>query len=378
MSEKRILIASLLKPINDTRMYEKLGLSLSKLSETQIHIVGFQAPQPYGTPQNLYFHPLFNFKRLSLSRFLVQGKYEQLLHELKPDLIIACTHELLLPSQRYCQKHGAKLIYDVQENYTLNLTSQQNYPPILRQILAYRVGKVESKTAPAIEHFLLAEQSYADELRFLPQGDYTVIGNKYKQAPTYHVPVTPVRLREQPLKLLYSGTISELYGIFEAVELATSLHRLDASTALTIIGYSSRQQTLQQLQQLISNLPYVQLIGGDKLVPHQQILQSIQESNIGLLPYQPNPSTERCIPTKLYEYMAYALPMLVQQNPLWQSITEANRAGISIDFKQISPEDLLHRIRQQQFYSFGIPKDIFWDQEEIKLLELIKPILRID
>lgn len=376
MSETRVLIASLLKPINDTRMFEKLGLSLSKLEETEIHLVGFRAPAPAAVPANMFLHPIFDFKRLSLDRFWAQQKYKRLLRELKPDLIIACTHELLPASQQYCKKYGAKLIYDVQENYTLNLTSQQNYPPLLRQLLALGVARAEHKAAPGIEHFLLAENSYAQELPFLKEGKYTVIGNKYKPAPRYTVPTTPVQLAQQPLRLLYSGTIAELYGVFEAVSMAESLYELESSTTLTIIGYSARSHTLKQLQERIKGKDYITLIGGDRLVPHPQILQSIKLSNVGLLPYQPHPSTERCIPTKLYEYMAYALPVLVQQNPLWQSITETHQSGISIDFNQVRPKELLTRIRQQLFYTAGIPSEILWESEEAKLLSIIKEALK--
>ncbi|WP_266205189.1 glycosyltransferase [Pontibacter kalidii] len=375
MSETRILLASLLKPINDTRMYEKLGVSASKLTGTEIHIAGFQAPIPATAPANVYFHPIFDFKRLSLGRLLAQRKYKQLLHQLKPDLIIACTHELLGASRHYCKKYGARLMYDVQENYTLNLTSQQNYPPLLRQLLALGVARSEKNAAPGITHFLLAEESYALELPFLPEGKYTVIGNKYKPAPGYTLPATPVQLKQQPLRLLYSGTIAEVYGVFEAVSLAEALHQLEPSTTLTIIGYSSRSQTLNQLQERIKGKSFITLIGGDRLVPHQQILQSIKESNLGLLPYQPHPSTKHCIPTKLYEYMAYALPVLVQQNPLWQSITEAYQAGISIDFRQARPQELLPRIWQGLFYTSGIPADIFWEAEEAKLLQIVKDAL---
>ncbi|TPE42497.1 glycosyltransferase [Pontibacter mangrovi] len=375
MSETRILLASLLKPLNDTRMYEKLGLSLCKLPETQVHLAGFQAPLPEASPANLHFHPIFRFSRLSAGRFLAQQKYERLLHTLKPDLVIACTHELLQASLRYCRQYGAKLVYDVQENYTLNLTSQRHYPPLLRQLLARWVGSTEQRASPAVAHFLLAEESYAQELPFLRPGCFTVIGNKYKPAANYTLPATPVGLGNAPLRLLYSGTIAELYGVFEAVDLAEALHDLAPSTTLTIIGYCAHRQTLQKLQQRLQGKSYITLIGGDRLVPHQQILQHIQACNLGLLPYRPNPSTERCMPTKLYEYMAYALPVLVPENPLWQNVVVAAGAGLAIDFRQVSPLELLARIQQGLFYTSGVPQDVYWETEEKKLLGVISKII---
>lgn len=375
MSEKRILIASLLKPVNDTRMFEKIGLSVSKLSGTQVHVVGYEAPLPLAPP-NMHFHPVFNFNRLSFGRLKAQKTYQRLLKSIHPELLIVCTHELLEISRKYCRKYGAKLIYDVQENYALNLTSQRNYPLPARAFLANLVRKTEKKAAPVVSHFLLAERSYAEELTFLQQGKYSFLENKYKPETAYTSPVTPVKLAQGPLGLLYSGTIAALYGVFDAVALAEQLHALDESIRLTIIGYCADSQTLQQLRNLITNKSYIRLIGGDTLVPHAQILQAISQSHVGLLPYHPNPSTEKCIPTKLYEYMAYALPMLVQHNPLWQSMVDANNAGSMIDFKSACPSEVLLRIRGQVFYTKGIPVNIYWKSEELKLLSIVKALLK--
>ncbi|MBC5773253.1 glycosyltransferase [Pontibacter sp. KCTC 32443] len=375
MSEKRILLASLLKPINDTRMYEKLGLSLSKLPYTQVHIAGFEAPAPAGIPSNVQLHPVFSFRRLSISRFTAQRKFLKLLQSIKPDLIIVCTHELLLAAWYYSRKYKCKLIYDVQENYSLNLTAQDTYHPILKRVLATGVRSIEQLTASRIDHFLLAEQSYAQELPFI-EDRFTILENKYKPGTNYIKPATPVQVNRDKLKLLYSGTISSLYGIFEAVRLAEELHKTNADVTLTIIGYCAHTQTLQKLQQAILGKPYITLIGGDKLVPHQAILQAIATHDIGLLPYQPNPSTFRCIPTKLYEYMAYGLPILMKQNPLWDNLLSEAKAGLSINFNHHSISSLLLALYENKFYTSGIPADIFWEQEEGKLVTIVQRLLQ--
>ncbi|MFD2512587.1 glycosyltransferase [Pontibacter locisalis] len=369
MSEKRILIASLLKPINDTRMYEKLGLSLSKLKDTHVYVCGFKAPLPAASPGNLSFQPFFSFKRLSMGRVKAQLRFYRLLEEIKPDVLIACTHELLLPCYAYRRKHKVKLIYDVQENYALNLLKQNNYPPLLKQALALGVRSIEKWISPKIHHFLLAERSYADELLFL-ENRYTVLENKYKPSVSYTSPATPVMIKEKPLRLLYSGTIGEEYGIFEAIALAEKLFQVNNTTTFTIIGYCANKGTLHEIKQRIKEKGYIRLVGGDKLVPHEQIIEEINGSNVGLLPYQPNDSTFRCIPTKLYEYMAHALPILVQQNPLWHSIVKHHQAGISVDFNNIDEQDLTTTLRQTLFYTSSTPENIFWRTEEDKLLQV--------
>ncbi len=376
MPEKRILLASLLKPVTDTRMYEKLGVSLCQIPAVQVHICGYAAPLPASLPANVHLHPLFKFKRLSLGRARAQLQYYQLLCRVKPHLLLVCTHELLLPSLYYARKYNCPLVYDVQENYALNLKAQHNYPKSIKHVLAWGVSQIEKKAATQINHFLLAERSYAAELSFV-KDKYTFVENKYKPGAGYTLPVTPVALPPGPLRLLYTGTISEVYGVFEAIAFASAVQEIRPGSTLTIIGYSPSGKTWQQVKALTARKPYITLIGGDYLLPHQQILEKIQHSDLGLLPYQPNASTFRCIPTKLYEYMAHGLPVLIQYNPLWQDIIGPAKAGISIDFKTFDAAAILQQVSQQQFYTSGVPVTSDWAGEEQKLLAAITPLLEV-
>lgn len=376
MSEKRILLASLLKPINDTRLYEKLGTSLSKIPGASIHIAGYEAPIPSGAPASVHFHPIFQFRRLSAGRLTAQSDYFRLLQRIRPQLVIVSTHELLLPTLLYKTKYSSvRIVYDVRENYSLNLRAQHNYRWPLKHLLAATVRGIERLTAGSIDHFLLAERSYADELQFLGNR-YTFIENKYNGLWHHSAAAIPVSLPATgELRLLYSGTIAEEYGIWEAIELAKQLQTVRPDTKLTIIGYCANSHTLTQLRKICQTLLFVDLIGGNKLVPHQSILQQIQESHIGLLPYRPNASTFRCIPTKLYEYMAHALPILIQENPLWQGIVEGNDAGRSINFSQLNAAALYEDLSTSSFYNKGIPASIYWQSEEEKLLKVITALL---
>jgi hypothetical protein len=177
------------------------------------------------------------------------------------------------------------------------------------------------------------------------------------------------------LRLLYSGTIAKEYGIFEALRFAEQLQKVYPATRLTIIGYCANASTWNSILKATQDKEFIELIGGQQLVPHQQLLEQVRRSHIGLLPYRPNLSTFRCIPTKLYEYMANALPILVQENPLWQTLVEENGAGLSIDFSQPYTAGLYTLLRQKEFYAAGIPADISWETEENKLIQVIENLL---
>ena len=95
MSNTRILLASVLKPVDDTRMYEKLGKAFAKIDKAEIHIAGFHANNVV-PEEKIELHPLFNFDRLSYRRFGASLKIWLLLIKVKPEVIIANTHELLI------------------------------------------------------------------------------------------------------------------------------------------------------------------------------------------------------------------------------------------------------------------------------------------
>jgi len=372
MNKTRLLLASLLKPVNDSRSFEKLGLSISKLPSVEVHICGYKAATPT-TKAKIFFHPVFNFPRLSWGRIMAQFKYLKLIFHLKPQVIIIGTHELLICSLIYKALKSCSLIYDVQENYYLNLTSQKVYAPIIRKVAAKFIRLVETLTAPFINFFFLAEESYVQELPFI-RHKYLVLQNKYKPAPHFTLPQKSTGTKipsSGNINLLYSGTISELYGIFEAIRLVDALNQISPRYTLTIIGYWPQAAIGQQVKKLIRNKPYISLFGGDILVAHAQILQAIATAQVGLLPYHLHPSLERCLPTKLFEYLAHSLPILVQENPYWEKIITKHQAGFSINFNNPDPTAIIRNLEQNTFYHNIDLSNVFWNSEEDKLLQFL-------
>lgn len=367
----KILLASVLKPVNETRMYEKFAKSLLKLNDVEIHIAGF-SPAKNSIPENrIFFHTLFSASRLHISRFSAQIKLLKLLLKVKPQLVIITTHEILLVSILHKIIFGTVLIYDVQENYYRNIRFTPTFPPFIRNIIASGVRLLEIMTRPFIDLYFLAERNYESEFSFTRYKSY-VLENKFKNEAL--TPVIRQDLKLNPknsLRFLYSGTIAEVYGIFKAIDLVKKLHKINSNITLTIIGYSPKKETFNRVKQEIKDSPFISLIGGDLPVGHSEILNEIQNSDIGILSYLSNKSTENCIPTKLYEYLSLYLPMIIPPNPTWTSITDSYNASITYDFNKSKPEDLLKQLSQQFFYT-SKPENTTWDSEEIKFLQVIK------
>ncbi|MCC3157114.1 glycosyltransferase [Hymenobacter sp. 15J16-1T3B] len=379
-----ILLASVLKPVDDTRMYEKFGRSLAEAGY-RAAVAGRAAGAPSGANDGILQEPLFHGHRLGLARLRAQWHYWRLLRTTKPELVIAHAPELLPLTVLWHKLTGRPFFYDVRENYALNIRTQQVYRGLLRRVLAAGVAWMEQAAARRAAAVLLAERSYARELPWLPAGRTVVLENKYvPPAGAPAPPPAPVRLPApaEPLRLLYSGTISELNGVFDAINLAARLHRHRGNVSLTVIGYCQRPDEQRRLDDLATeHADWLRVVGGAQPVPHAAILAEIRRSHLGLLPYRPHPSSWHCIPTKLYEYFANALPVLIPPNPLWQAEVEQHEAGAVVDFQRALPE--VERVWAMSsprhyprgFYPHGPPADALWQSEAPRLLAAVQAAL---
>jgi glycogen(starch) synthase len=371
-----ILLASVLKPLDDTRMFGKFGRTLAARPETVVHVAGRAAPHPADAPANLHTHTLLRGTRLSLDRLRAQLRYRQLLRQLRPRLVVVHAPELLpLTLLWQALGRGRHFLYDVRENYALNIRTQRVYPAWLRRLLAGAVRALETLAARRAARVLLAERSYAAELPFAQPENTVVLENKYQPQPGETLPTQagPMPAPGQPLRLLYSGTISELNGVFEAMAFAQNLRHYWPEAQLTIIGFCQQPAVLARLRQLVAAEPGVVLIGGDVPVPHARIVAEIQRSHLGLLPYRPHPSSAQCVPTKLYEYLAHALPLLLPPNPLWQQVAAPYAAAVTVDFPHVSSE-FVAELTSRRFYPDGPPAAALWAAEAIKLGAVVDSI----
>jgi glycogen(starch) synthase len=369
-------------------MYGKLARTLAGRlpGPGRVWVAGRQAPAP--TTDGIEFTSLLHGSRLSLGRLAAQWRYWQLLRRVRPTLVVVTAPELL-PLTLFWQRlgRGRQFVYDIQENYALNIRSQGVYPAAVRGLLAGLLRWIEARAAHRAAALLLAEASYADELPFLkdlPTSQVLLLENKYQPQPGEVLPraARPLPAPTEPLRLLFSGTISDLNGVQEALALARQLRAVLAwpgGVRLTVIGFCQQPALLAELREVAqAEADWLTLIGGAELVPHARLVAEIGRSHLGLLPYRPHPSTARCRPTKLFEYLAHGLPVLVPHNPPWESLVQQHTAGLVVDFGQPAAvaAQVAAVLPTAVFYPAGLPaEEVLWAGEGKKLGHLLESLL---
>lgn len=362
MKKRRIVFVSVLNPVDDTRMFEKMGASLAQHKDYEIFILG-QPSNSKPAHAGIHFIPFKKVKRLSIDRLLLPLQIGLKLIKVKPELLIVNTHELLIVSLLNRILFGCQIVYDLRENYYRNIKYAESFSPWLRTPLALVVRLKEMLITPLFHHFILAEKSYQKELKFIGQR-FSILENKAVLTQPFQ------RIKGSSFNLLFSGTMARSTGVFHAIELADSLHQIDSKVTLTIIGYCAIDAIRIDIRKEVKDKPFIRLIGFDEPVAHGLIIQEIMQADFGIIYYPPLPHTSGSVPTKLYEYLAYQLPILTWETQSFVDMIKTNEAGLIVSGPH---ESLLRKMVDNQFYPRP-PENVYWEKE--KFQRLIEKLLR--
>jgi glycosyltransferase involved in cell wall biosynthesis len=365
IKKRRILLASVLKPVDEPRAFEKIGQSLAAAGY-EVFIAGTSTSAKQ-TVDSVSFLPHPKMNRISLSRIITRVQILFSVFKIKPDLLIVCTHELLSVAILYRLLTGKKIIYDVQENYFANILYTHAFPKFIRRIIASFVRLKETTASVFFSGFILAEQCYSLELRFVKK-NCVVIENKCKLPDDFRR-----KTNEGSIRFIFTGTLAESTGVFEAIDFVKKIHAQESKVELRIVGFSLLPSILQQIRSEIQSNPFISLKGGDQFVSHAEVLEEISSADFGLISYPILPHTKNRIPTKLYEYMACGLPFLLEENEEWVKVCEQYPSAFAIKFKNPSIPDILSLIKHNH-HGEG-KKETLWQTEESKLLPFVSRLV---
>jgi glycogen synthase len=357
VKKKNIVIASLLKPVNDVRMYEKFACSLIKQTDFKVHLIGFSADAISQSPK-IQFHGLFNFSRSSFGRMVSSWNFYIKILELKPYQLIVNTHDFQIVSSFYQIIFGVKKLYDVQENYMYNILYMGGFKSFIRYGLAYMVRAKEMLCHTMTRACIMAEKAYERELPFA-RNTSVVIENKFC------VQVKENGSKESQLKsvfdALFSGTIAVSYGAFEALTLHKRLLSLNKEFKLTFVGRCVMHDDLLLLNKVSDQLAGVFKLWSSNSLNHDLIVGEMAKSSLAYLPYRVNPAVGYCVPTKFYEYAYFDLVILIPNWLFWLDIL------FSLGFKMIYFNDIVAFVLSDDVDKLVL--EWFW--EEYKLIGLV-------
>ncbi len=356
----------------DARIFFKEAQSLSKKYQVDFYAVTDDTASESFENSHLNIHLLDKAKRHNRYKIWRQ-LYKEILasdatyyHFHDPELL------LLLPFLKRKKKTG-KFIYDIHENFPKAIQSKSWIPKYLRKRLAKIVPIIEKKLLNQTDGILFAEESY--------KHDYQALSSKVLTEDIYNYPkiqnrtsVVP-RAKQEPITFVYVGRIAEIRGIWEMLDMIRSLTNDQKNVRLKLVG-SCENNLLEKVKQYIHRYSLENVVEYQSFVAYDQLASIYAQCDIGLCLLHPVGNYTESIATKMFEYMAHGLPMIVSNFPLWRSIIEQSKNGFAVDVRdskeivyaanQLVSSSLLREEQSKNGMNY-LQKGFSWSSEEAKL-----------
>lgn len=278
----------------------------------------------------------------------------------------------LIPLGHLLRARGARVVYDVHEQYPLHARAKLEGRPLRAAGKARMWEALEESARRSFDGFVCASDSLAE--RF--PGERTVtVGNFPLLDEFDSVPDAPPLSAREPVAL-YLGCARPDRGLHHLVE-AARLFPEDSAARLRIAG----EIRPAGLAGEIESLPWADRI---EILPERRsrpwIVEQLNASAVGLALMIPNMnSNEGWRSNKLFEYMAAGLPVVVPDAPRWREIVDRYECGVAVpadDPGAIADavcELLRDRDRAERLGRRGraaVQKELNWEVECDRLLGL--------
>ena len=270
---------------------------------------------------------------------------------------------------------GVPVIYDCHENYDLQIAQDKQWiPGALRGGLARFVRFFEGLCVRVLKHCIVPVPEMIKKFRFIGENAACI-----RNVTSW----TAQRSLVHGLDVVYSGSISRNYGMFFLLDVTRALARVGFDRKLHISLRNASAEDIRALREAISKerLP----ITIHPQVPAYRIGELLSLGCIGLSLEQDTPEKRKAVPAKLFEYMAFGLPIVSTDNPMNREIINAARCGVVANagdaaafadaiMSLLHDEARLISLRENGFKA--LRSTYSWEDEKWKLVRYYSKILR--
>jgi glycosyltransferase involved in cell wall biosynthesis len=270
---------------------------------------------------------------------------------------------------------GSKAVYDMHENLLKSIPTKPWIKPLFRPVVMFACMILERILMHKIP-VIYAEHSYIK--------DYLWVN---KHITVLNMPLTSQLLQINETKystptLGYIGGVTAERGSMITLEALNILKEKGYHVNWECIGHSDESHQ-KELFEIIDRyeLKGVQLRGY--LLPAEG-WRIIARCHIGLALLKPIPNYYESYPTKLFEYMALGLPVIISDFPLYRRIVEKEQCGLCVNPE--STEEIAQAVQwlldnpgeAEAMGKRGQDATLNkynWDQEQSKLLDFYRSLL---
>jgi glycosyltransferase involved in cell wall biosynthesis len=238
----------------------------------------------------------------------------------RPDLVQIHDPELL-PLAIVLNASGTRVLFDMHENLPRQILTKTWIAPKARRLvgsIARAAQAVAARRIPTI----FAEESYT---RDFPSAVRSVVVLNY---PLVDSLTTIVREKRTRFTVGYIGGLSEERGAPIVVKAIARLRQEGMDIGGVLIGPVAAGPAVADMLATADREGWLTVPGRLKPEIGWSLLA---ECHVGVAILQPLSNFVESYPTKLFEYMALGLPVVVSDFPLWREVVGKSGCGLLVD-----------------------------------------------
>lgn len=347
----------------DDRIYWKMAVPLVKKG-FQVYYVLIGKKTASGTTSEGVHFKVFKLKTFSKNRFLnflikrlnPDNNYRAMLKEAEAiQADIYHFHDLWI--NRIGPKlkrlgHKPVVFYDAREPYAADYLSYVETPfSFLLQFFASRLDRWEKKQAKkydlviANEH--IVQQNFAKvigEERSVVLYNYTDLMDEAQ----------PLEMSKKKYDLIYCGAVTRLRGAFDILNAVNMIKEELPNIKVLFLGNYFPVSLKEELQGFINQHNLNDLVELKDAVPYKEVAQYYRLSKIGLVLLQKVKTFEISMPIKIFEYMAFGLPVIGSDFGHMKAYIQKDICGIAVppDDSRAVADAILSLMQNDDLYQY--------------------------
>lgn len=280
----------------------------------------------------------------------------------------------LIPLGLLLKLVGLSVIYDVHEDMPEQILSKEYIPRIIRVQISKLVDLMEKKISTKFDAIICATDIIRDKFRLKHAKHAFTVWN-YPLISEMPYDVIPWNKRKK--SVCYIGSISEIRGIY------TMVKGVDKTSVTLMLGGSFSSQSLLNK---VSNMPGWAKTHYLGYLNRREVINILGLCRAGLHLVYPLRRHLEGIPTKMFEYMASGIPVIVTNSPYWEPIVHGYNCGLLVDVMsngQVAEaiEWIIEHPREAEQMGLNgrraIKEKYNWESEEKKLLSIYHKLIGV-
>jgi glycosyltransferase involved in cell wall biosynthesis len=288
---------------------------------------------------------------------------------------------LIMPCLRLLT--GKPTIYDVHEAYADFIEVKGYIPAWLRHPLAWMFGRLEPLAARMHSALIFADDQVASSFRDVQRSKATLFNYPALSFVKNAVATTQHIGQRQPI-VLHLGTHEESRGIYLMIEAFRQVLRDLPEARLLLVGPFVPTELERRVRSEIVQRGIQHAVTITGRILFEEVDEYLKRAAVGWVTLQPVSKYQKNIPTKLFEYMAYGIPIVSSDLSPIRPFVENGEDGylVAADDPQAHARAILTLLRQPQVaLAMGQKgQDLVrtcynWDEMEKRLLALYQELL---